>query len=56
MIDVSTVADHDEEHTMNELLSSASPSIVGYEHTLAAPAIVLWNDDHHLKPDHDLGD
>jgi broad specificity phosphatase PhoE len=32
------------------LLSTASLSIVGYEHTLADPAIVLWNDDHHVKP------
>ena len=38
------------------MLSTASLSIVGYEHTLADPAIVLWNDDHHLKPDHHLGD
>ena len=32
------------------LLSTASLSIVGYEHTLADPAIILWNDDHHVKP------
>ena len=32
------------------LLSTASLSIVGYEHTLADPAIVLWNDDHHVTP------
>ncbi len=31
------------------MLSTASLSIVGYEHTLADPAIVLWNDDHHVK-------
>ena len=32
------------------MLTTASLSIVGYEHTLADPAIVLWNDDHHMKP------
>ena len=32
------------------MLSTASLSIVGYEHTLADPAIILWNDDHHVKP------
>jgi hypothetical protein len=32
------------------MLSTASLSIVGYEHTLAGPAIILWNDDHHVKP------
>jgi broad specificity phosphatase PhoE len=32
------------------LLSTASLSIVGYEHTLDDPAIVLWNDDHHANP------
>lgn len=31
------------------MLSTASLSIVGYEHTLDDPAIVLWNDDHHLN-------
>ncbi len=31
------------------LLSTASLSIVGYEHTLHDPAIVLWNDDHHAN-------
>ena len=32
------------------LLSTASLSIVGYEHTLDDPAILLWNDDHHANP------
>jgi broad specificity phosphatase PhoE len=31
------------------MLSTASLSIVGYENTLADAAIVLWNDDHHVK-------
>jgi probable phosphoglycerate mutase len=31
------------------LLSTASLSIVGYEHTPDDPAIVLWNDDHHAN-------
>ena len=31
------------------LLSTASLSIVGYEHTLDDPAILLWNDDHHAN-------
>ena len=31
------------------LLSTASLSIVGYEHTLDDPAIILWNDDHHAN-------
>ena len=30
------------------MLSTASLSIVSYEHTLDDPAIFLWNDDHHL--------
>jgi broad specificity phosphatase PhoE len=30
------------------MLSTASLSIVAYEHTLDDPAILLWNDDHHL--------
>jgi probable phosphoglycerate mutase len=29
------------------MLSTASLSIVSYEHTLDDPAILLWNDDHH---------
>ena len=33
------------------LLSTASLSILGYEHTVADPAILLWNDDHHVNPD-----
>ena len=36
---------HDAQHL---LLSTASLSIVGYEHTTDDPAIVLWNDDHHI--------
>ena len=31
------------------VLSTASLSILGYEHTLKDPAILLWNDDHHAK-------
>ncbi len=30
-------------------LSTASISILGYDHNLAEPVIKLWNDDHHLK-------
>jgi probable phosphoglycerate mutase len=29
-------------------LSTASLSILGYEHTLSEPVIRLWNDDHHV--------
>jgi broad specificity phosphatase PhoE len=36
------------EEAMHFLLSTASLSIVGYEHTLDDPAILLWNDDHYL--------
>ncbi len=32
------------------VLNTASLSIVGYEHTLDDPAILLWNDDHHANP------
>ncbi len=32
------------------LLSTPSLSIAGYEHTLDDSAIVLWNDDHQVKP------
>ena len=32
------------------MLSTASLSIISYEHTLDDPAILLWNDDHHLIP------
>ena len=32
------------------VLSTASLSILGYEHTVDDPAIRLWNDDHHVKP------
>ncbi len=31
------------------VLTTASLSIVGYEHTLDDPAILLWNDDHHAN-------
>ena len=31
------------------LLSTASLSILSYEHTLNDPAILLWNDDHHAN-------
>ncbi len=31
------------------VLFTASLSILGYEHTLDDPAIILWNDDHHAK-------
>jgi len=30
------------------LLSTASLSVLGYEHNLSEPVIRLWNDDHHL--------
>ena len=30
------------------LLSTASLSILGYEHNLSQPVIRLWNDDHHV--------
>jgi probable phosphoglycerate mutase len=32
------------------LLTTASLSILGYEHTLDQPVIRLWNDDRHLGP------
>ncbi len=32
------------------LLSTASLSILGYDHTLDKPAIRLWNDDRHVAP------
>jgi probable phosphoglycerate mutase len=31
------------------LLSTASLSIVGYEHAVDDPAAILWNDEHHVK-------
>lgn len=31
------------------LLSTASLSALGYEHTLTRPVIRLWNDDHHVE-------
>ena len=30
------------------LLSTASLSVLGYEHNLSQPVIRLWNDDHHV--------
>jgi len=33
------------------MLSIASLSILGSEHTRDDPAILLWNDDHHVNPD-----
>jgi probable phosphoglycerate mutase len=32
------------------LLNTASLSALSYEHSLAHPAISLWNDDHHVAP------
>jgi probable phosphoglycerate mutase len=32
------------------LLTTASLSILGYEHTLEEPALCLWNDDRHVGP------
>ena len=32
------------------LLTTASLSILGYEHTLGEPVIRLWNDDRHVGP------
>jgi broad specificity phosphatase PhoE len=32
------------------LLSTASLSALGYEHSLSRPCIRLWNDDHHVLP------
>ncbi len=32
------------------MLTTASVSILSDEHTLDDPAILLWNDDHHLNP------
>ena len=37
------------ENAKHFLLSTASLSILGYEHTENDPAIVLWNDDHHVS-------
>ena len=31
-------------------LGTAALSILGYEHTLDEPAILLWNDDRHAVP------
>jgi hypothetical protein len=32
------------------MLSTASLSVLGYEHNLEQPAIQLWNDTNHLLP------
>jgi broad specificity phosphatase PhoE len=32
------------------MLSTASLSVLGYEHALSQPAIRLWNDTHHVVP------
>ena len=32
------------------VLGTAALSILGYEHTLDEPAILLWNDDRHAVP------
>ncbi|MDR3632879.1 MAG: histidine phosphatase family protein [Isosphaeraceae bacterium] len=37
------------ENARHLMLRTAALSIVGYEHTLDDPAIVLWNDDHHVN-------
>ena len=37
------------ENARHFTLSTASLSIVGYEHTLDDPAILLWNDCHHAN-------
>ena len=38
----------DAENAMHFVLSTASLSILGYEHNLDDPALLLWNDSHHL--------
>ncbi len=38
----------DAENAMHFVLSTASLSILGYEHNLDDPALLLWNDNHHL--------
>ncbi len=37
------------------MLSTASLSVLGYEHSLDQPAIQLWNDTNHLLPSNDQG-
>ena len=32
------------------VLGTAALSVLGYEHTLDEPAILLWNDDRHAVP------
>jgi probable phosphoglycerate mutase len=36
------------------LLSTASLSAFGYEHSLCRPVIRLWNDDHHVIEQSDV--
>jgi probable phosphoglycerate mutase len=33
------------------LLTTASLSVLGYDHGLSEPALRLWNDDHHVRKD-----
>ena len=35
-------------HARSLMLSTASLSVLGYEHSLSQPAIRLWNDTHHV--------
>jgi broad specificity phosphatase PhoE len=35
------------------MLTTASPSALGYEHSLEQPAIRLWNETHHLLASHE---
>jgi probable phosphoglycerate mutase len=39
------------ENARHFMLSTASVSVLGYEHTQSDPAIKLWNDDHHITAD-----
>jgi broad specificity phosphatase PhoE len=38
------------EHAQHLLMSTASLSVLSYEHTLDDPAIRLWNDNQHAEP------
>jgi broad specificity phosphatase PhoE len=38
------------DHARSLILSTASLSVLAYEHSLAEPAIRLWNDDRHVLP------